>query len=162
MPIELAEVTLLRIIRKLGEIDLRPTNLDFFMQKISDVPLSTTTSYIEGKISRKQIKEALLLERSKEIGLRNGKPLETLNVSDIEWLKFASGELDIFRWKNQKCSFCLGNLSTNHLLTCVETKKVREEIENRVGEKAEIALTDPTVFNGLRKDECLKVGRAVV
>jgi len=152
-PIELAELTLLRILKKLVQIEMRIENHEFYLQKLSSIPKELANEYINGDTTKQKLKDYLLTNRSQAIGLKNGKPLEFLQVSDIEWMKFGSGELDLYRWKDKTCALCTNPLSTDHLLMCDGTLKLRKEIEMKTGKKADIALKDPTLFNSREKRE---------
>ena len=98
------------------------------------------------------IKVNTLQKRSLEEGISNGKPFETLCTNDLDWLRFATKELDLFRWKNTACYYCGDNLTTKHLKTCQGTKKERKLIENKTGIDAVKLLEDPSILNSFPKD----------
>jgi len=92
---------------------------------------------------------AILGNKSKREGLSNGKPFETLCTKDLDWFKFSTKEINIYRWKNAICYFCKGKLNTDHLKTCRGTEREREIIKNKTGVEAVKLLEDPSILNSL-------------
>ena len=147
MPNERAEIFVLRLVRKLQNKDHKTKNQDFFLSKISNCSKEEINKYLCGELKLHDIKESLLNKRAKAAGIRNGKPFETLCSNDLDWLHFTTKELDIYRWKGKTCNLCRGNLSTEHLITCVDLERDRKLIGSKTGVEASIVLEDPSILN---------------
>jgi len=146
-PKEKAEFSLLRTVKKLISADYRIENLEFFINKITSCSKEDISGYIDGKTKLNALKSKLLENRAHKEGISNGKPFETLCSSDLDWLRFSSKELDIFRWKGKLCSLCNQPLSTNHLKACMGTLKDRDDIKCRTGIEAIDLMEDPSLLN---------------
>ena len=100
-----------------------------------------------------EIKEKIVDRRAKKAGIQNGKPFETLYSNDLDWFRFTTRELDIYRWKGKTCGLCKKYLSTEHLKTCAGTEKERELIKLETGIEASKILEDPSLLNKRSKSE---------
>ncbi|HRP36753.1 MAG TPA: hypothetical protein PLS50_03005 [Candidatus Dojkabacteria bacterium] len=152
-PLERAELSLLRLLKKLRKTKLPMKNIDYFLNKVTSCKREEMHEYFEDQTTLSKIKESILQNKTKTIGLKNGKPFESLNTSDLNWLRFTTKEIDIYRWKGKTCMYCNGNLSTDHLLICVGTKKDREDIKVSTGIDAGLILKDPSLLNEKKDKE---------
>jgi len=146
-PIERAEIFLLRTLKKLLDMKHSLKNKDFFLSKIENLSKDLALNYLSGKTKLSEIKSRLVDTKAKEVGILNGKPFETLCTNDLDWLRFSTKELDIFRFKGKTCSHCGIYLSTDNLKICTGTEYDREFIETETGIKASKILEDPSVLN---------------
>jgi len=152
-PQEKADLSLLRTIKKLIKAELPLQNHEFLLGNIKNIPGDMIVSYLQDETSIGLIKDELLMKRSQAMGLTAGKPFETLNAPDLNWLKLATKELDIYRWKDKLCAHCELKLTTEHLLTCRGTKDERDKIKEKIGDLSEKVLFDPSVLNSLDKNK---------
>jgi len=148
-PEEKAELFLLRTLKKLNENKLELKNSDFFIKKLVNCTAEEAIKYLEGETSIKDIKRKLREKRAKTEGISNGKPFETIQMKDLNWLKMVTKELDKSPWYNKKCAHCEYPLSTEHLKTCTDTEQDRNTIENETGLEAKSVIEDPSLLNQL-------------
>jgi len=146
-PNERAEIFLLRILKKTQDLNFKIRNKNFFLNRISNCERDDVFRYLNEELSIKGIKEKLLLRRARTVGISYGKPFETLNTNDIDWIRFVSKELDIYRWKGKICSLCQQNLSTDHINSCEEIEINRVAIKTKTGIDAKLVLEDPSILN---------------
>ena len=94
-----------------------------------------------------QLKKNIISRKAKAVGILHGRPFETLCSKDLDWIRFSTKELDLFKWKGVLCNHCKNYLTTEHLKTCVGTLKDRELIKMRTGIEAIEILEDPSILN---------------
>ena len=147
------EIFILRLLKKLADMGHRTKNEKFFLSRVSSLPQESIEKYLNGKISIKEIKERTLDSKAKAAGILHGKPFETLCSNDVDWLRFTTKELDIYRWKGKVCNYCKEPLSTDHILNCMGLRSDREVIKLKTGIEAKIVLNDPSVLNKRAKSD---------
>jgi len=64
-------------------------------------------------------------------------------------MRFVTGDLDLYRWKNKSCKLCSKTLSAFHLIECPGTVKQRFEMEKTYGIRVERVMKDPSLLNHL-------------
>ena len=146
-PSERAQFSLLRTLRSLTIIKHKITNLEYFTNKITSCCKSDLNNYLQGKTKLKDLKLKVIKEKAKNEGILCGKPFETLYSNDLDWLRYSTKELDIFRWNGKTCFHCGLALNTEHLKTCIGTRKDRDDIKNLTGIEAEKVMDDPSLLN---------------
>ena len=107
-PNERAELYLLRNLKKLIDFGHKIENMDYYVNTLSNCSENEAKEYLEGNKKLKDLRIAMLGNKSKKEGLSNGKPFETLCTKDLDWFKFSTKEIDMYRWKNAICYFCKG------------------------------------------------------
>ncbi len=146
-PQERAELSLLKTLKKLNAAGQGLVNAESFIDKLSSCTKEEVSAFLDDRLTIKKIKERLLKTRADILGISNGKPFETIDTKDLDWLRFVTKDLDLYRWKDKFCNFCNSKLSTDHLKTCPGTLEVRKEIEHRTGIQAIKLLADPSLLN---------------
>jgi len=91
---ERVEITIMRTLRKLEDIELRCVNHCGLLKEISHIPDTLKKSYLEKKISSTALKSELI-RRNKELGISKGKSFEKLNADDLEWLRYTTRDRHI-------------------------------------------------------------------
>src|SRR5690349_311736 len=86
-PLERAEITILRLLRKTQEADLKLNNHDKFLETIKTVTRESRENYVKGKVSLKSLKENIVARRNKDLGIMKGQPFETIQTNDMEWFR---------------------------------------------------------------------------
>ena len=152
-PTERAEIFLLKTLKKLKKMNHRIRNESYFLNSIKSCEKDVIEKYMSDKININEIKESIMEKRAKEAGISNGKPFETICSNDLDWIRFTTKELDIYRWKGTTCSRCNKYLSTEHLKICVGMTKEREQIKLKTGIEASKILEDPSILNKRKKSE---------
>jgi len=150
-PQERSELSILRLLRKLENCDMECINQRSFLKELTAIPSDLKEDYMNKKITLKDIKQKLKQERNKTLGIKAEDPFEQIDREDIEWLRLVTGELDIYRWKNKKCSLCGLGLSTSHVVSCKGTENLRKEIEILSELEAQCVIKNPPLLNKLPK-----------
>ena len=146
-PNERAELFLLRTLKKLMISKHKIRNREYLLSKITCCNKEEILDYMEDKIKLNQLKENIMKRKTNSAGISHGRPFETIYSKDLDWIRFSTKELDIFRWKNVLCNHCKSRLSTDHLKVCVGTSKERELITMKTGIEASEIFKDPSILN---------------
>jgi len=128
-------------------------NKTYFLNSITSRDKEDVLKFLNDEIKINAIKEKLIDKRAKKAGIQNGKPFESISSKDLDWIRFTTKELDIFRWKGATCKLCKNYLSTEHIKICVGTESEREKIKLKTGYEASIILEDPSLLNKGPKHE---------
>lgn len=156
-PLESAEFFLLRTMKKLLKTNHYVKNKVYFENCVTSFEKEDIVKFLNDEIKISSIKEKIIDKRAKQAGILNGKPFETISSKDLDWIRFTTRELDLFRWKGVTCKMCKCYLSTEHIKICVGTKSEREIIKLKTGFEASMILEDPSLLNKGPKQEVKKL-----
>jgi len=150
-PQERSELTIMRLLRKLKQSNMKCVNHNIFLNELKIIPYELKENYMNEQISMKALKSKIIENRNEKLGIKYPNPFEQLETNDLEWLRLVSGELEIFRWKDKQCKLCKENLNTSHILQCKGTSIIRREIECTTDMDAVSVIKDPSLLNKLPK-----------
>ncbi len=156
-----AELSLLRTMKKLEEIGIELENKESFMELIQTIDEKQKRNYFQEVISIKKLKEEISQARNRIVGISSGTAFHQLDKNTTTWLKWVTGDLELYQWRDENCRLCNAQLVKQHILICPKLASHRTQITDLTTLDAEEVLLDPSLLNRTSKEKRCELQRIV-